>query len=332
METSSDWMRRPNGVPSDGYYDERAVEAFRHFVLGFKPDAIVLETIWLHRYYDAIRDAGIPLILNSHNVEIDVARQVEAIETSGPLRLQRRILSERIRRVEEALVRAAEQIWLCSQEDGEIMRREYGITTPMHHVPNAVNPAEYQVACARPAEIAPNSWPVLLFPALYHYYPNVNAAHFLIHELLPRLGPQYPDIRLLLPGANPPPALVAEAKDPRVSVPGVVPEMLPYLRQSSVLAVPLKHGGGTRFKIIEAFAARLPVVSSLKGAEGLGAIPGRHYLRAETAEEFEAAVRQVLDHPARAAELVEEGARFAQQLWEEAGAAMRASIGAFHVS
>src|SRR5664279_1185869 len=99
--------------------------------------------MWLHRYYDAIRDAGIPVILNSHNVEIDVARQVESVEASGPLRLQRRILSERIRRTEEALVREADQIWVCSQEDGEIMRHEYGVTKPMHHVPNAVNPDEY---------------------------------------------------------------------------------------------------------------------------------------------------------------------------------------------
>jgi len=80
-------------------------------------------------------------------------------------------------------------------------------------------------------------------------------------------------------------------------VTGPVADVRPHLADAWAMPVPLTAGAGTRVKILEAFAARVPVVSTAKGVEGLDAEPGRHYLRAETGDEFVAALTRLRDDP-----------------------------------
>jgi glycosyltransferase involved in cell wall biosynthesis len=88
--------------------------------------------------------------------------------------------------------------------------------------------------------------------------------------------------------------------------------MRPYLERATVLPIPLFSGGGTRYKALEAFAAGVPVVSTAKGIEGIDVRPGEHYLPAESAPEFAAAIQRLCERQelraelrARARELVE---------------------------
>jgi glycosyltransferase involved in cell wall biosynthesis len=83
----------------------------------------------------------------------------------------------------------------------------------------------------------------------------------------------------------------AARQDSRIMVTGAVPDTRPYLAAATAMVVPLFQGGGTRFKILEAFAANLPVISTGKGAEGLGVENKKHLLLAETADEFVEAIQ-----------------------------------------
>ncbi len=135
---------------------------------------------------------------------------------------------------------------------------------------------------------------VLIFPAIFSYKPNVVAAAFLIKEFFPRLASSFPDCQLLLAGDRPTPDMTAAAQgEPRIVVTGGVPDMRSYLAAASVTVVPLFQGGGTRFKILEAFASNVPVVSTAKGAEGLAVEDGTHLLIAGTADEFVDAVKRL---------------------------------------
>ena len=120
----------------------------------------------------------------------------------------------------------------------------------------------------------------MLFVGAMSWAPNINAAHFLI-DLLPKLRQRVPDATVVIVGRDAPPELVALNALPGVEVTGSVPEVKPYLLRGSVMAVPLSAGGGTRLKILEAFAAGLPVVSTRVGAEGIEASSGRHLVIAE---------------------------------------------------
>jgi polysaccharide biosynthesis protein PslH len=188
---------------------------------------------------------------------------------------------------------------------------------PIHVVPNGVDVASYEEVrvgkCPPTTTVAPGKH-TLIFPAVFSYWPNIGAATFLIECVFPRLAASFPDCQLLFVGGMPTPRMLEAAqKEPRIIVTGIVPDMRPYLAAASAMAVPLSEGGGTRFKILEAFAARVPVVSTTKGAEGLAVRNGTHLLIAETADEFIDALQQLWTDDCLTERLVNEGWALVEQ-------------------
>jgi glycosyltransferase involved in cell wall biosynthesis len=142
--------------------------------------------------------------------------------------------------------------------------------------------------------------PTIVYVGYYHYAPNRDAAETLIEEIFPRVLRQRRDARLLLVGREPSEAmLAAAARDARIVVTGAVDDTRPYLRLADVCAVPLHAGGGTRLKILEAFASGIPVVSTSKGIEGIAAVNGREVVIADDHDTFASAIVDVLSHPER---------------------------------
>jgi len=107
----------------------------------------------------------------------------------------------------------------------------------------------------------------------------------------------------------------AARRDPRIVVTGPVPDIRPYLAAASAMVVPLFQGSGTRFKILEAFAANVPVISTPKGAEGLDIEDGTHLLIAESADEFVDAVQQLWADENLAKKLTANGLELLKQLY-----------------
>ena len=133
--------------------------------------------------------------------------------------------------------------------------------------------------------------PLLLYVGTMSWEPNARAAIFLAEAVLPKVREQFPRCRLRIVGRDPTAGVSALAALPGVEVAGRVAEMAPHLAEASLLAVPLESGGGTRLKILEAFAAGLPVVSTPIGCEGIAARAGVHLLVAERASFADAICR-----------------------------------------
>ena len=138
--------------------------------------------------------------------------------------------------------------------------------------------------------------PVLLFQGNLSYPPNIDAARWLATDIAPliRAGAPATEVRLVgRPGAN-----VSQLHLPgTLTVVGEVPTMEEELARASVAVVPMRYGSGTRIKILESFAHRVPVVSTTLGAEGLGVEDGVHLLLADEPEEFAAATVRLLGDP-----------------------------------
>lgn len=149
---------------------------------------------------------------------------------------------------------------------------------------------------------------VLLYGSL-DYAPNVEGTRLYFEQIWPRLSAARQELETRVVGSGQPPRGLIPENDRRVRFEGYVPDVASVLRGSGVLVVPLRIGGGVRTKVLEAMACGMPVVSTAVGAEGLGAIAGRHYLAAETPEEIAAAVLTLAADPARAACLGREGSR-----------------------
>jgi glycosyltransferase involved in cell wall biosynthesis len=140
------------------------------------------------------------------------------------------------------------------------------------------------------------------------WYPNREAVRFLAREVWPAVAGDDPAWRLDILGRHPPRALLALAKrDPRVEVPGFVPDVRPYLARAGIYVCPIRDGGGTRLKVLDALAAGKALVATGLAVEGIAVEPEVHFLRAETPAEFSAQVHRLAGDIALRAELGRQG-------------------------
>ena len=146
--------------------------------------------------------------------------------------------------------------------------------------------------------------PTVMFAGTLRYPPNAQAARFLVGEVGPALRRLVPEARLRLVGVATR-EMTALEDPPTVTFTGLVPDIDGELAKADVVVVPIRFGSGTRLKVIEAFAQRIPVVSTTLGAEGLGVEDGRHLLIADDAEGIAGACAQLLTDTALRRRLTE---------------------------
>jgi glycosyltransferase involved in cell wall biosynthesis len=142
----------------------------------------------------------------------------------------------------------------------------------------------------------------VLFVGLLSYAPNRDAMEWFVRDVLPRLGPDGPDV--LVAGREPGAELEALARrHRRLRLLGFVPDLAPLYARAGVFVNPMRGGGGTRLKMLNAMAAGKAVVSTTLGAEGLALTPERDVVLADTADDFAAAVHDLLRDRPRAERL-----------------------------
>lgn len=117
--------------------------------------------------------------------------------------------------------------------------------------------------------------PCIVFTGSLAWEPNVDAVLWYYKFILPFVKDVIPDVRFLVVGQNPPPEILALTRDKSITITGYVPDIRPFLAKGTVFAVPLRIGGGTRLKILQAFASGIPVLSTSIGAEGIEATPDK---------------------------------------------------------
>ncbi len=158
---------------------------------------------------------------------------------------------------------------------------------------------------------------ILLFIGTMTYGPNEDAAIYFCKEILPALKEKFPGmVELLIVGRGPSPAVSALGKDPAVKVTGGVDSVEPYYEKAHVVIAPIRFGGGTRIKILEALAFGRPVVSTTIGAEGLDLKPSRDILIADTPEDFALACIQLAFDDELRQRIAESGRKRFSELYE----------------
>ncbi len=310
---------------SDAYFEPDTEAQLTAALIEDQPDVVVLDALYGGSYLDAINayrggvTHQVRVVHNSHNVEGALARDIADSETVMPLRVLRKVLATSTETVESDVLDASDVVWVCSEPDAAGFASHYGWSKPAVVVPNVVDVPTYDDVYTRQST-APGRG--MIFPATFSYPPNEVAARFLLDEVAPLV----PDLPLILAGAGPPPSLVEAARD-RALVTGSVPDMRTHLAEAAVMAVPLFEGGGTRLKVLEGFAAGLPVVASRKAVEGLDVTDGRHLLLAETPDAFAAALEQAIE-PDTAARLRREGRQLVEESYSVAAVArtLRAAL------
>lgn len=156
----------------------------------------------------------------------------------------------------------------------------------------------------------------VLFVGGFKHPPNVDAAVWLVREIMPIVWRRRPETRLTVVGDNPTEAVLALAGT-RVEVTGFVPDLAPLLARARLCAAPLRYGAGVKGKIVTALQAGVPVVTTAIGNEGIQLRDGEDVLLGETPDALADAMLRLLDDPALCARLSAGGAAAIEQRFSE---------------
>ena len=258
---------------------------------------------------------GVPSILDIHNIEHDVLRRIAAMGSTAR-RLFNQIEYRKYRREERDAWRRASACIASSATDARIVSRATG--RPVEVVPNGVDLDAFPLLPLDGADPG-----ALVFVGAMRYRPNADAARFFVADVLPRLRVTIPDATLTVVGADPPPDVVALGAVPGVQITGTVPDVRPWVSRAGTVVVPLLSGGGTRLKILEAFAMGRPVVSTTVGATGIEARHGEHLLLADRPEAFAGAIVRLMDEPGLRDRLIERASVLVRDRYQWSAAAER---------
>lgn len=228
-------------------------------------------------------------VLFQHNVEAQIwRRHVE--HASTPLhRAYFGLQYKRMQAYEGTVCRQVRRVIAVSDADAQAFRDRYG-AADVSTVSTGVDIDYFQPAKQEQPQTAD-----LVFLGSMDWMPNIDGMKWFASEVLPEIRRHRPAVTLAIVGRKPAGDIVALGeRDPQIRVTGTVPDVRPWLHGSTVSIVPLRIGGGTRLKIYEAMAARVPVVSTTVGAEGLDVHDGHHIRIADSAAAFAAACLELL--------------------------------------
>lgn len=261
-----------------------------------------------------------PMVIASHNLEAHIWRRRAEVASNPAARLFFASQARKMERFEGRAFRRARWVTTVSAGEREVAGQWGAARTSV--VANGVDLDQFQ---PRPEPPVAGR---LLFLGALDWFANQDAVEYCVQQMLPRIRLRFPGAHLQIVGRRPPAAWRRQlATQPGVELVGEVDDVRQWLAQAAVVLVPLRIGGGSRIKILEALAMEKAVVSTSVGAEGLELRDGLHLLLADVPEQFAQLAAQLLAAPAQAARLGRAGASLVAERysWDAAAAALDAA-------
>jgi glycosyltransferase involved in cell wall biosynthesis len=272
----------------------------RAYVQGFSPemlariqsaahgqDAAIALEVTAALYFRHVRI--VPFVFEE--AEVAVIRDQVVSEARLARKLRRGLTWWKYSRFIRGLCERAAYTTVVSEAERAILE-EFGCdASRLAVVPNGVDPADLEWPRG-------NVFDRLIYPGALSFAPNRDAVEWFLAAILPLVHRARPDVDFWVTGNAAGVALPNPGPAARLTLTGHLPDVRPPVAESAVCVVPLRVGGGTRVKILQAMALGTPVVSTSKGAEGLAVTPGRDILIGDTPEQFAAHVVRLLSDPA----------------------------------
>jgi glycosyltransferase involved in cell wall biosynthesis len=279
-------LRLARGIPplADRFagFGRQVAEA----IAGQRYEIGVVEHFWCAPYWERVSPACGRTALDLHNIESVLHGRCAQVER-GAAGFAHRIFGQASLELERLWLPRYSCVLTASEHDAGLVRA----IAPQARV--AVYPNAIPLVPPPPKM----DQEAIVFSGNMEYHPNIAAVRFFRAEVWPRLRERWPELVWRLVGKNPDAVKPYASGDPRIQVSGPVEDAVGELARARAAVVPVLAGSGTRFKILEAWAAGIPVVSTRAGAEGLPARDGENILLADTGPAFAEAVSRLLASP-----------------------------------
>jgi len=244
--------------------------------------------------------------LDTFNAEYQLQRVIAGIDARElkrwPMAAYSWIQAGRIESYERQMCALSDIVIAVSPEDADLLR-PFRTDGKIHVLPSAISVDDY--AADLPAINFGTH--TLVFTGKMDYRPNVDAALWLVNDILPLIRQRVPDVTVALVGQQPSPRLAPLSDIEGVTLTGRVESVVPYLRGAAVYVAPLRMGSGTRLKLLEAMAAGSPIVATTTAAAGLMPDAKAAMLITDGAAAFAEAVIGLLTSPDKRAGMIGAG-------------------------
>lgn len=261
-------------------------------------------------------------VFDTHNVLTTMYARFRETSRNPLARAYMSLQGSKMNRYERAVMKEMDLVCVCSELERDLLRT-WGVDRALV-VPNGVDtdffaPDVSSPALAEGPPAGPAQAPLVVFTGALGYAPNADGVRWLLDAVLPHLASELPDVRVRVVGKDPPAELARRAVPGKVEFTGWVDDVRPHMRGASAFVCPLRIGGGTRLKILDALALGLPVVSTTIGAEGLALTNHADVELADDAQGFARAIALLVREPERARALARAGRRLVVERYGWAG-------------
>ena len=269
-------------------------------------DAVQVENVHLIAYAQRIRAIlpMVPMLCDWHNIESEIQDRYAENHPHGLRAIYARRTAHLLRLFEKKFLRLGDAHTVCSERERQILL-SLEPQARIEVIENGVDVAYFSQVERLPGGPRRS----IVYVGLMEYHANVDAVCYFAREVWPKVRQLRPELEFKIVGARPTAEVLALANQAGITVTGTVDDLRPYYREALAAVVPLRVGGGTRLKILEAMAAGVPVISTSLGAEGLSAEDGKEMVLADTPSAMADAVAGLDEQSTEWQRLAENGSR-----------------------
>ena len=284
-------------------------------------DALHADHLHMTYYRDGFND--LPCVVDEHNVEYMILKRCAQIEHNYRKKIIFLDQSQKMKSYEARQIGKFTRYLAVSEDDKNILERLIQGKIKGEVIPNGVDTEFFKTIDDRPETIDQesksqvSSLESLVFTGSLDWLPNEDAVLFFCKEILPLIWRSNPEAKFYVVGKGATQKLLElSQQDKRIVMTGRVDDVRPFIAKSQVFVVPIRVGGGTRLKILEAMAMEKAVVSTTVGAEGIQHTKGKDILLADEPQDFADKVVSLLNNPSKRQEMGEAGRELVCRLYD----------------